>query len=127
MYQDNYTAAFDYEAAQTVRSDSFVIDHCTDTTVCELEAMEMEHRGRIVELSVRLHNVCPGKRTALGVLLHETDGNGQTEPRGMKTLTVPAHSEGHPCDVMVRRIRFVLPEDLRYDLQYLRPSLLVVL
>ncbi len=113
MYQDNYTAAFDYEAAQTVRSDSFVIDHCTDTTVCELEGVEMEHRGRIVELSVRLHNVCPGKRTALGVLLHETDGNGQTEPRGMKTLTVPAHSEGHPCDVMVRRIRFVLPEDLR--------------
>lgn len=112
MYQENYTAAFDYEAAQNMRTDSFALDHCTDSSVCELEGVELEDRGRIVELSVRLHNVCPGKRTALGILLHEADENGRTQPRGMKTLTVPAHNEAHRCDVLVRHIRFVLPEDL---------------
>ena len=112
MHERNYPAAFDYEAAQSVRTDTFALDACTDTTVCELEGAELEGRGRIVELSIRLHNVCPGKRTALGILLHETDESGQTQPRGMKTLIVPAHNEAHPCDVMVRRIRFVLPEEL---------------
>lgn len=113
MYDRDYAAASEYEAAQDIRTDTFSMDHCTDTMSCELDGMELEHRGRIVELNVRLRSVCPGKRTALGILLYETDENGRSEPRGMKTLTVPSHNEAHPCDITVRRIRFVLPEDLR--------------
>ena len=59
-----------------------------------------------------LHGVCPHKRVALAVLLNELDAYGVEHKRGMKTITVPAHTKKGCHDVIVRCIKFVLPEDL---------------
>lgn len=67
----------------------------------------MESLGRIVQLDVRLCSVCPNKRVALAVLLSEADREGNEYPRGMKTMTIPAHT-GDACrDATVRNIIFV--------------------
>ena len=69
----------------------------------------MDSLGCIVQLDVTLRSVCPDKRVALAVMLSELDTEHK---RGMKTLTIPAHT-GNGCrDVTVRCIKFVLPEDL---------------
>ena len=59
-----------------------------------------------------LKNICPGKRTALAAILTEVDSQGSEYPRGMKTMTIPAHSGPHCRDIQVRCIKFVVPEDL---------------
>ena len=72
----------------------------------------MESLGRILQLDVTLRKVCPRKRVALAVLLNEIDSYGHEHKRGMKTVTVPAHT-GEQCrDITVRCLKFVLPEDL---------------
>lgn len=101
-----------YAAGRYDEGESVALDRCSDTMTCELADMEAESRGRILELCVKIVNVCPGKRTALGVILSESDGNGGEEHRGMKTMTVPAHNEPGSRDILVRGIRFVLPEEL---------------
>ena len=72
----------------------------------------MESLGRIVQVSTTIKNVCPGKRTALAVILTEVDENGIEYQRGLKTITVPAHNYPTCRDIEVRCIKFVLPEDL---------------
>lgn len=67
---------------------------------------------RILQLDVTLKNICPNKRVALAVLLSEVDDHGNEYKRGMKTITVPAHTKDGCRDVTVRCIKFVLPEDL---------------
>lgn len=65
-------------------------------------------------MNLVLRNVCPGRRVAVGVTLHEVDGTGGEHARGFHAMTVPAHRDGRetlPCP----RIRFVLPEDLRIE------------
>lgn len=49
---------------------------------------------------------------ALAAILTELDQEGKEQPRGMKTLTIPAHSAPQCRDVLVKCIRFVVPEDL---------------
>ena len=52
------------------------------------------------------------KYDALAVLLSEVDPEGNEYKRGQKTMTIPAHT-GECCrDVVVRHVKFVLPEDL---------------
>lgn len=46
------------------------------------------------------------------MILTEVDPAGQEYPRGMKTMTIPAHDCPSCRDVEVKNIRFVLPEDL---------------
>lgn len=98
-------------------------DNCTDpaeVSVCgcsdavEIDAGDicMDGLGRIVQLDVTLRNVCPNKRVALAVLLNEVDSLGNEYKRGMKTMTVPAHTRESYRDITVRCINFVLPEDL---------------
>ena len=72
----------------------------------------MEELGRIVQLDFTLRSVCPRKRVALAVLLHEVDANGFEHKCGMKMMTVPSHTSESCRDVTVRCITFVLPEDL---------------
>ena len=89
-----------------------VVDGCSDFIEYDAGEIFMGSLGRIVELDVTLRNVCPNKRVALAVILHEVDENGVEHKRGLKTMTVPAHS-GETCrDVVVRCVRFVLPEDI---------------
>ena len=112
MYENERAQILEYAAGDELCRESVALDRCAGMMTCETEALEPEAQGRIVELTVRLRNICPGRRTALGVLLHETDENGREHPRGMRTVMVPAHSEPSGCDILVRNIRFVLPEEL---------------
>lgn len=85
---------------------------CDDDVQFDAGDVYLESLGRIVQVDVTLRNVCPNKRVALAVLLYEVDGEGKEHKRGLKTLTVPAHTREGCRDVTVRCIRFVLPEDL---------------
>ena len=85
---------------------------CADTVLVDLGDVYQESQGRILQLSVTLKNICPGKRTALAAILTEVDSQGSEYPRGMKTMTIPAHSGPHCRDIQVRCIKFVVPEDL---------------
>ena len=77
-----------------------------------VEVTYLQSQGRILEVRATLHNVCPDKRVALAVLLSEVDEKGKEHPRGMKTVTVPVHHCPACRNVLVRGIRFILPEDL---------------
>lgn len=48
----------------------------------------------------------------MAVILTEVDENGIEYERGMKTITIPAHHYPSCRDVLVKCIKFVLPEDL---------------
>ena len=88
------------------------IGGCQDVVEWDAGDLELSSLGRILQLSVTLKNICPYKRVALAVVLSETGAYGMEYPRGMKTLTIPAHTQSTCQDVTVRCIRFVLPEDL---------------
>ena len=85
---------------------------CGDTIEFDAGDLVLESTGRILQLDVTIQNVCPNKRVALAVILNETDPEGNEYRRGMKTMTIPAHTETSCRDVTVRCIKFVLPEDL---------------
>lgn len=88
------------------------IDGCEDTIEFDAGDLGMESLGRILQLDVTLKQICPQKRVALAVLLNEVDDLGIEHKRGMKTMTIPAHTRENCQDVIVRCIKFVLPEDL---------------
>lgn len=90
---------------------SFSVSGCQDFAVVDLGDVYLESQGRIVELNVTLKNVCPNKRIALAIILSEADCHGTEHQRGMKTLTIPAHSYPSCRDVLVKCIKFVLPDD----------------
>ena len=85
---------------------------CQDSFVVDLGDTYLESLGHIVELDVNIKNVCPQKRVALGIILTEVDDRGLEYHRGTKTMTVPMHSHSTCRDVLVKCVRFVLPEDL---------------
>ena len=85
---------------------------CSDAVSVDLGDIYLESQGRIVQLDVTIKNVCPGKRVALAVILTEVDENGVEHQRGMKAMTIPAHDYPSCRDVLVKCIKFVLPEDL---------------
>lgn len=88
------------------------VDGCGDTVEFDAGDLGMESTGRILQLDVTLRSVCPNKRVALAVILTEVDAAGEEYKRGMKTVTVPAHTSESCRDVTVRCIKFVLPESL---------------
>lgn len=68
--------------------------------------------GRALDVTMKLCNVCPGRRCAVGVQLTEVDGSGNEHARGFRALTVPAHNASKNRDVALPALRFVLPEDV---------------
>ncbi len=88
------------------------VDGCQDSVVIDVGDTYLESLGRILQLDVTVKNVCPGKRVALAVILTEVDSNGVEYQRGMKAITIPAHNYPNCRDVLVKCIKFVLPEDL---------------
>lgn len=88
------------------------IEGCSDSVVLDAGDTYLESLGRIIQLDVTVKNVCPGKRVALAVILTEVDENGMEYQRGMKAMTIPAHSFPVCRDVLVKCIKFVVPEDL---------------
>lgn len=89
-----------------------VVDSCRDSLIVDLGDTYLQSPGRIVQLDVTVKNVCPGKRVALAVILTEVDEQGMEYQRGMKTVTLPAHNESSCGDILVKCVKFVLPEDL---------------
>ena len=88
------------------------IDGCSDAVLVDLGDTWLESQGRIIQVDVTVKNVCPGKRVALAVILTEVDSDGMEYQRGMKAITIPAHDFPTCRDVLVRCIKFVVPEDL---------------
>lgn len=88
------------------------IDHCEDSVEINGGDIQLESLGRIIQLDVTLKNICPNRRVALAVIITEVDDHGMEHKRGMKTMTIPAHAKQNCSDVIVRCIKFVLPEDL---------------
>lgn len=88
------------------------IDGCQDSVVIDVGDTYLESLGRILQLNVTVKNVCPRKRVALAVILTEIGPNGDEYQRGMKAITIPAHNSPICRDILVRCIKFVLPEDL---------------
>lgn len=88
------------------------VSGCSDSIVLDMGSTYLESLGRIIQMDVTVRNVCPGKRVALAVILTEIDENGMEYQRGMKAMTIPAHNAPACRDVLVRCIKFVVPEDL---------------
>ncbi len=91
---------------------NLVVGGCGDSLVLDLGDTYLDSLGRIVQLDVTLKGVCPGKRVALAIVLTELDDKDEEHQRGMKVITVPAHYESSCQDVLVKCVRFVLPEDI---------------
>lgn len=91
---------------------SLEVRGCQDAITVDLGETDLESTGRIVQLDVTVKQVCPGKRVALAVILTETDEHGMEHQRGMKVMTLPAHSYPTCRDILVKCVRFVLPDDL---------------
>jgi Ca-activated chloride channel family protein len=88
------------------------VEGCADAVLVDMGDVSLESQGRIIQMDVTIQNVCPGKRVALAAILTEVDENGMEHQRGMKAMTIPAHSFPTCRDVLVKCIRFVVPEDL---------------
>ena len=80
---------------------------CVASTCEEQQAM-----GRILDVTVTLRNVCPGRRSAVGLTLTEVDSDGAEYARGFRAITVPAHNGNCSRDIQLDSVRFILPEDL---------------
>jgi Ca-activated chloride channel family protein len=85
---------------------------CSDAVLVDLGDTDLESLGRIIQVDVTIRNVCPGKRVALAAILTEVDEDGMEYQRGMKAMTIPAHDYPTCRDVLVKCIKFVVPEDL---------------
>lgn len=90
----------------------FSVDGCTDSVVVDMGEVYLDSLGRIIQMDVTIKNVCPEKRVAFAAILTEEDENGMEYQRGAKMMTIPAHSHPSCRDVIVKCIRFVVPEDL---------------
>ena len=91
---------------------NLTVDGCQDSLVVDLGNTYLESLGRILQLDITVKNVCPGKRVALAVILTEVDRNGMEHQRGMKAITIPSHNYSGCRDILVKCVKFVLPEDL---------------
>lgn len=93
-------------APQTV-----TFDVCQDYLEFDLGNYVLDNLGRILELSLTLKNVCPDKKVALAVTLNELDNLEEEIKKGIKIISIPAHS-GNSCeDIKVKNIKFILPEE----------------
>lgn len=88
------------------------VGNCQDSLIVDLGDTYLESVGRIVQLDVTVKKVCPNRRVALAIILTEVASNGMEYQRGMKAFTIPAHSYPTCRDVLVKCVKFVLPEDL---------------
>lgn len=91
---------------------NLTVEGCKDALVFTEGEVLLSSLGRIVETDVTIRSVCPHKRVALALLLFEVTDEGLELARGVKTMEIPAHDEDSCRDVLVRCVKFVLPETL---------------
>lgn len=70
-----------------------------------------DSEGRMLDVTMTLQNVCPGRRVFVGLSAHEVVEGGAEELRGFRALTLPAHHDGAAHAVDAPPIRFILPEE----------------
>ena len=70
----------------------------------------MTDLGRILQVDFVLHDICPHRRTSVGIIVTELMDDGIEASRGFKVLTIPAHTGSGCRDVHVMCVPFVLPE-----------------
>lgn len=78
-----------------------------------IDYYDLKCDGRILSLGVRLQNICPGRRVALGVIATELIGDMEYS-RGFRALTVPAQQTTNNCPcttLVVKPIIFIFTED----------------
>ena len=88
------------------------VEACSDSVVVDMGHVQLQSLGHIIQVDVTIKDVCPGKRVALAAILTEVDENGEEYQRGMKAFAIPAHDYPSCRDVLVKCIKFVVPEDL---------------
>jgi hypothetical protein len=93
-------------------SNVITVKSCDDLVCHDLGNYHFKQNGFILELSITLKDVCPGRRTALAVILYELDKCGREYIRGFKTVLVPATGKCVCDDICVKCLRFVLPDSL---------------
>lgn len=89
----------------------FSIPNCGDSIQYNAGDVVLESLGRVAEVDFTLRNICPNRRVAVAVMLNEVMPNDVEIKRGMKVLTIPAHNHPTCQDVLVKCIKFVLPEE----------------
>ena len=96
---------------------STTVENCVDTGVLVVNPFEMQSLGRILQLNIRVNNVCPNKRLSVAAILTETEDEDGTNPivRGVKTFLVPAQGGDGCNDMCINCINFVAPEELVSD------------
>ena len=92
-------------------SEEFQIQGCNDHVCYNAGVLPLSGQGRLINTSVTLRRVCPGKKIALGVTLVELDRCNRCHNRAFKAyeVTVPSGS-GCISNLQVRDIFFVVPE-----------------
>ena len=101
-----------YQTENCNCSDTISFSGCNSVMTYDLDDLPVESQGRVLQLNAKVKSVCPGRRTAVMISLHELDENDQEQSRGMKAFTLPAHQENGCRDITLSKVRFVLPEDL---------------
>lgn len=117
MYGEGSAVRLGADAGQDTSETHVYFDPCEESRTISLAdaCHNREGAGRILDVNLMLRNVCPGKRTAVGITVHEVDASGQERSRGFHSVTVPAHSGNACCDITLPTVRFILPEDLRTE------------
>lgn len=88
------------------------INGCKDSIIFDSGDLELTSLGRILQIDITVKNVCPNKRVALAIILNELDNYDVEYKRGIKTLIIPSHNNQTCQDVLIKCIKFVIPEDL---------------
>lgn len=88
---------------------------CEETKVKAMPDRELDHTGRVLEVTMTLRNVCPCRHVSVGYMVTEVDGDNNEHSRGFKCFTVEPHYQSGCADVELETIRFILPDDVRVD------------
>lgn len=90
----------------------FSMDGCQTAAAIDIEDIRPAPSGRIIQLNLHFKDVCPDRRIAASVILAEECPDGTEQPRGLRTLLVPAH-HGDGCkDVRLSCVQFSVPDEL---------------
>jgi hypothetical protein len=93
-------------------SEEITIKSCDDLVCFNLGDIFFKQNGFILELSLKLKDVCPKRRIALAVILYELDKCEKECIRGFRTVILPSASKYACSDICVDCLRFVVPEAL---------------
>lgn len=92
--------------------DAILFRRCEEVKTYTIQDKYLDGLGRVLDVSLKIKQVCPNKRVALGIAIVELDQLGKEYPRGLKTITIPAHDAPVCKDISVDSVRFIMPEDI---------------